>query len=81
MNGPLIPVDVAPLQPAAFAPAHPGGDDELEVGLVLEVPLLQYGNELLGGGLASDHLLFLFPGIVVCPPSRGMVQKAALHGI
>ena len=38
-------------------------------------------NELLGGGLASDHLLFLFPGIVVCPPSRVMVQKAALHGI
>ena len=36
VDGPLIPVDVAPLQPAAFAPAHPGGDDELEVCLVFE---------------------------------------------
>ena len=43
--------------------------------------ILQYCNELLGGGLACDQLLFLFPGIVVCPPSGCMVQKAALHGI
>ena len=49
VNGPFLPVDVAPLQAAALAPPHPGGDDELEVGLILEALLLQRGNEPLGG--------------------------------
>ena len=81
MDGPLIPVDVAPLQAAALAPAHPRGDDELEVGLILEAFLFQRGDKPLGGGLVGDHLLFLFPGVAVRPPGRVVVQKAALHGI
>ena len=81
MDGPLLPVDVAPLQPTALAPAHPGGDDELEVGLVFEAFLLQRGDKPLGGGLVGDHLLFLLSGVAVGPPSGVVIQKAALHGI
>ena len=42
-----MPVDVASLQAAALTPPHPGGDDELEVGLILETFFLQRGDDLL----------------------------------
>ena len=47
VDGPLVPVDVASLQAAALTPPHPGGDDELEVGLILETFFLQRGDDLL----------------------------------
>ena len=40
VDGAPLPVDVAPLQGAAFTPAHPRGDHQLEVGLVLDALLL-----------------------------------------
>ena len=81
VDGPFQPVDVAPLQAAALATAHPGGDDELEVCLVFEALFLQGGDEPLGGGLVGNHLLFLLPGVAVGPPGWVVIQKAALHGI
>ena len=47
VDGTLLPINVAPLQSAALAPPHPRGDDELEVGFVLDSLALQCGDDLL----------------------------------
>lgn len=47
VNEPLLPVDIAPLQVAGLAPAHPGGDDEFEVGLAFETLFFQHRDDFL----------------------------------
>ena len=67
---------------AAFPTAHPRGDDELEIRLVLDTLLLQGGNEFPGSFLIRYITLFLlFAGVLVSSPSRIRRQKTALHGI
>ena len=56
----FLPVDVAPLQAAALAPPHPGGDDELEVGLILEALLLQSSAVMSRWVVASSAITFSF---------------------
>mgnify|MGYP006903571525 CR=1 FL=1 len=81
MDGTLLPINVAPLQSAALAPPHPRGDDELEVGFVLDALALQRGNDLLRRFLVRNLLFALAPGVAVGAPSRIMRKKATLHGI
>ena len=57
VDGTLLPINVAPLQSAALAPPHPRGDDELEVGFVLDALALQCGNDPLRRFLVRDFLL------------------------
>ena len=77
----LLPINVVPLQTAALAPPHPRGDDELEVGLVLNALTLQRGDDLLRRFLVRDLLFALSPSVAVGAPSRIMRKKATLHGI
>ncbi len=81
VDGTLLPINVAPLQSAALAPPHPRGDDELEVGFVLNALALQRGDDLLRRFLVRDFLFALAPGVAVGAPSRIMRKKATLHGI
>ena len=81
VDGTLLPINVAPLQSAALAPPHPRGDDELEVGFVLDVLALQRGNDPLRRFLVRDLLFTLATGVAVGAPSRVMRKKATLHGI
>ena len=81
VDGTLLPINVAPLQSAALAPPHPRGDDELEVGFVLDALALQRGDDLLRRFLVRDLLFALAPGVAVGAPSRIMRKKATLHGI
>lgn len=81
VDGTLLPINVAPLQSAALAPPHPRGDDELEVGLVLNALALQRGDDLLRRFLVRDLLFALAPGVAVGAPRRVMRKKATLHGI
>ena len=81
MDGPLLPINVAPLQSAALAPPHSRGDDELKVGLVLNALTLQRGDDFLRRFLVRDFLFTLAPGVAVGAPSRIMRKKATLHGI
>ena len=81
MDGTLLPINVAPLQSAALAPPHPRGDDELEVGFVLDALALQRGNDPLRRFLVRDFLFALAPGVAVGAPRRAMRKKATLHGI
>ena len=81
VDGTLLPINVAPLQSAALAPPHPRGDDELEVGLVLNALTLQRGDDLLRRFLVRDLLFTLAPGVAVGAPRRIMRKKATLHGI
>ena len=81
MDGTLLPINVAPLQTAALAPPHPRGDDELEVGFVLDALALQRGNDPLRRFLVRDLLFTLAPGVAVGAPRRVMRKKATLHGI
>lgn len=81
MDETLLPINVAPLQTAALAPPHPRGDDELEVGFVLDALALQRGDDLLRRFLVRDLLFALAPGVAVGAPSRIMRKKATLHGI
>ena len=81
VDGTLLPINVAPLQSAALAPPHPRGDDELEVGFVLDALALQRGDDLLRRFLVRDFLFTLAPGVAVGAPSRIMQKKATLHGI
>ena len=81
MDGTLFPINVAPLQSAALAPPHPRGDDELEVGFVLDALALQRGDDLLRRFLIRDLLFALAPDVAVGAPSRIMRKKATLHGI
>lgn len=81
VDGTLLPINVAPLQTAALAPPHPRGDDELEVGFVLDALALQRGNDPLRRFLVRDLLFTLAPGVAVGAPRRIMRKKATLHGI
>ena len=81
VDGTLLPINVAPLQSAALAPPHSRGDDELEVGFVLNALALQCGDDLLRRFLVRDLLFALAPGVTIGAPSRIMRKKATLHGI
>lgn len=81
VDGTLLPINVAPLQTAALATPHSRGDDELEVGFVLDALALQRGNDPLRRFLVRDLFLTLAPGVAVGAPSRIMRKKATLHGI
>ena len=81
VDGTLLPINVAPLQSAALAPPHSCGDDELEVGFVLDALALQRGDDFLCRFLVRDFLFTLAPGVAVGAPSRVMRKKATLHGI
>ena len=59
VDGTLFPINVAPLQSAALAPPHPRGDDELEVGFVLDALALQRVNDPLRRFLVRDLFLAL----------------------
>ena len=65
VDGTLLPINVAPLQSAAFAPPHSRGDDELEVGFILDALALQRGDDLLRRFLVCDLLFTLAPGVAV----------------
>ena len=77
----LLPINVTPFQSAALAPPHSRGDDELEVGFVLDALALQRGDDLLRRFLVRDLLFTLAPGVAVGAPRRIMRKKATLHGI
>ena len=81
VDGTLLPINVTPFQSAALAPPHPRGDDELEVGLVLNALALQRGDDLLRRFLVRDFLFTLSTGVAVGAPRRIMRKKATLHGI
>ena len=81
VDGPLLPINVAPLQTAALTPPHSCGDDELEVGFVLDALALQRGDDLLRRFLVRDLLFTLATGVAVGAPRRIMRKKATLHGI
>ena len=81
VDGTLLPINVAPLQSAALTPPHSRGDDELEVGFVLDALALQRGDDLLRRFLVRDFLFALAPGVAVGAPRRIMRKKATLHGI
>ena len=57
MDGTLLPINVAPFQSAALTPPHSRGDDELEVGFVLDALALQRGDDLLRRFLVRNLLL------------------------
>ena len=65
VDGTLLPINVAPLQSAALATPHPRGDDELEVGFILDALALQRGDDLLRRFLVCDLLFTLAPGVAV----------------
>ena len=81
VDGAMLPVDVAPLQGAALAPAHACGDHQLEVGLILDALVLQSGDDLPHRLRVRDFLLCLSPCVAVGAPGGVMTQKATLHGI
>ena len=81
VDGTLLPINVVPFETAAFAPPHSRGDDELEVGFILDALALQRGDDLLRRFLVRDLLFALAPGVAVGAPSRIMRKKATLHGI
>lgn len=81
VDGTLFPINVAPLQTAALTPPHPRGDDELEVGFVLDALALQRGDDPLRRFLVRNLLFTLAPGVAVGAPRRIMRKKATLHSI
>ena len=81
VDGTLLPINVAPLQSATLTPPHSRGDDELEVGFVLDALALQRGDDLLRRFLVRDLFFALAPGVAVGAPRRIMRKKATLHGI
>ena len=81
VDGTLLPINVAPFQSAALAPPHSRGDDELEVGFVLDALALQRGNDPLRRFLVRNLLFAFAPGVTIGAPSRIMRKKATLHGI
>ena len=70
VDGTLLPINVAPLQSAALTPPHSRGDDELEVGFVLDALALQRGDDLLRRFLVCNLLFALAPGVAVGAPRR-----------
>lgn len=81
VDGPLLPINVAPLQSATLTPPHSRGDDELEIGFVLDALALQRGDDLLRRFLIRDLLFALASSVAVGAPRRIMRKKATLHGI
>ena len=81
VDGTLLPINVTPFQSAALAPTHPRGDDELEVGLILDALILQGGDDFLRRFFISNLLFALASGVAVGAPRRIMRKKATLHGI
>lgn len=81
VDGTLLPINVTPFQSAALAPPHPRGDNELEVGFVLDALALQRGDDPLRRFLVRNLLFTLAPGVAVGAPRRIMRKKATLHGI
>ena len=81
VDGTLLPINVTPFQSAALAPPHPSGDDELEVGLILDALILQGGDDFLRRFFISNLFLTLAPGVAVGAPRRVMRKKATLHGL
>ena len=81
VDGTLLPINVAPFETAAFAPPHSRGNDELEVGFVLDALALQRGDDLLRRFLVRNLFLALASGVAVGAPRRIMRKKATLHGI
>ena len=81
VDGTLLPINVTPFQSAALTPPHSCGDDELEVGLILDALALQRGDDLLRRFLVRDLLFALAPGVAVGAPRRIMRKKATLHSI
>jgi hypothetical protein len=77
----ILVVNVLPLQSAALAPPHTGGDNQLEIGFVLDAFILQSLNQLLYRFLICDDLFPLFAGVFVGSPRRIVVEKTALHRI
>ena len=80
VDGTLLPINVAPLQSAALAPPHSRGDDELEVGFVLDALALQRGDDLLRRFLVRDLLFTLAPGVAVGAPRR-IIQALKSEGV
>ena len=70
VDGTLLSINVAPLQYAALTPPHSRGDDELEVGFVLDALALQRGNDPLRRFLVRDFLFTLAPSVAVGAPRR-----------
>ena len=60
VDGLLGKIHVLPFEAAALPTAHPRGDDELEVGFVLDALLLQRGDETLCVVSSSAILRFCF---------------------
>ena len=81
VDGTLLPINVAPLQFAALALPHSRGDDELEVGFVLDALTLQRGDDFLRRFLVRDLFLTFVADVAVGAPRRVMRKKATLHGI
>lgn len=70
----LLSVDIPPLQGAALAPPHPRGDDELEVGFVLNALALQRGDDLLRRFLVGN----LFPCFLTCVARHGSGDRTPI---
>ena len=70
VDGTLLPINVTPFQSAALAPPHPRGDDELEIGFVLDALTLQRGDDFLCRFLVRNLLFTLAPGVAVGAPRR-----------
>ena len=81
VDGTLLPINVAPLQTAAFAPPHSSGDDEFEVGFVFDTLSLQRRYDFLCGFCVRNFLFIFAPGVAVGAPCWIMREKATLHGI
>ena len=74
VDGTLLPINVAPFQSAALAPPHPRGDDELEVGFVLDALALQRGDDLLRRFLVGN----LFPCFLTCVARHGSGDRTPI---
>ena len=81
MNAPLSVVDVLPLEGAAFAAAHSGCNNELEVRFIEDASGFQRADELFHGLIVCDFLFLLLTGVFVGAPSRVVIQIAALHRV
>ena len=81
VNAAVLVVNVRPLQTAAFSPAHPGGNDQLEVGFIFDAFLFQGSDQLLHRLLVGNGLLLLLTGILVGAPGGIVIQVAALHSV
>ena len=79
VDGTLLPINVAPFQSAALTPPHSRGDDELEVGFVLDALTLQRGDDLLRRFLVCDLLFTFASGVTVGAPRWIMQKKATLQ--